>query len=326
MSAPTVLVTGSSGFVAPYVILELARAGYRVCALNRDGSPSVGAPTVRAELTDPEQVRSALNASRPDVIVHLAAQSSVRDSFRDPTGTLFNNVTASASLLYAAADSDPRPRVVLAGSAEEYGHAGAGDIALSESWPLTPTSPYGASKAAQTLLALGLFRSRGLPVCVLRPFNHTGPGQRPEFVVPALARRIAMIEAGLAEPVVPLSNPEASRDFTDVRDVARAYVLAAERAEPGEVYNVGSGRPYQLRWIVGELARIAGLDDLRIADERGAADARGSFGVRCDPGKLERATGWRATIPFERTLRDVLDYWRRRVAEDSAISRRDTTG
>ncbi len=313
--AGTALVTGASGFVGPYVVRELQGTGWEVWTLDRSGPACEGAQSVRADLGDEEQVRSALRQANPDVVIHLAAQSSVPASFKDPVRTLSNNLLGTAHLLYAGAELDPQPRVLVVGSAEEYGRVRPEDMPIRETQPLAPVSPYGVSKAAQSLLALSLRASHGLPTVVLRPFNHTGPAQRPDFVVPSFARQIARIEAGLDTPVLRVGNLDAKRDFTDVRDIARAYVTAVTQAAAGEVYNLGSGRSVSMRWVLEELLRRSGAEVSVETDPERMTPA-GVPELRTDPAKFHEATGWVPRIPLEQTLEDVLNYWRGHIKQE----------
>lgn len=309
MNGTTALVTGATGFVGRHLVGELLKDGWTVWALDRVEHPHEDVQSIRVDLKDPDQVWDALEKSCPSVIIHLAAMSSVGASFKAPVTTLENNLIGAANLLYAAAELEPMPRALVIGSSEEYGRAPLERLPLTENEPLAPLSPYGVSKAAQSLLALSLFRSKGLPAVVLRPFNHTGPGQPPAFVVPTFARQIARIEAGLEEPVMRVGNLTSKRDFTDVRDMVRAYALAARAAAPGEVYNLGSGRSVTIQWVLEELLKRT---DAKITVEPDPDRMMPSdiTDVRADATKFAAATGWRPQIELEQTLQDVLDYWR----------------
>lgn len=309
MATGTALVTGASGFVGPYVVAEMTRAGWTVWTLDRSSKHQEGSLSVHADLCDRDQVRRAVEESRPEVVLHLAAQSSVPLSFKDPAATLTNNLLGAANLFYAVADLSPAPRVVSVGSAEEYGVVRPEQLPIDEDQSLAPVSPYGVSKAAQSLLALSLLASHDLPITVLRPFNHTGPGQRADFVVSAFARQVARIEAGLDPPVIRVGNLDARRDFTDVRDVARAYRIAATQALVGEVYNIGSGRSVPIRCILGELLRLSRAQVSVETDPERIQPA--SVPELCaNPEKFRLATGWEPQIELEQTVRDVLTYWR----------------
>jgi len=309
MATGTALITGASGFVGPHVAAEMARSGWTVWTLDRSTQRHNAMRSVRADLGERDHVRRAVEDAQPDVVIHLAAQSSVPLSFKDPAATLSNNLLGAANLFYAVADLVPAPRVLSVGSAEEYGAVRPEHLPIHEEQPLAPVSPYGVSKAAQSLLALSLHTSHGLPVTVLRPFNHTGPGQRPDFVVSAFARQVARIEAGLDPPVIRTGNLDARRDFTDVRDVARAYRLAATQAVAGEVYNIGSGRSVPVRWILEELLRLSAVPATVETDPERLTPS--TVPELCaNPEKFRRATGWAPQISLEQTIRDVLTYWR----------------
>ncbi|MBI2080707.1 MAG: GDP-mannose 4,6-dehydratase, partial [candidate division NC10 bacterium] len=226
------------------------------------------------------------------------------------------NAGGTVSLLEAAAAAAPGARVLVIGSAEAYGEVEEDDLPLTEDRPLRPLTPYGLSKAAAEKVALFYARSRGLPVLVARAFNHTGPGQEPTFVCSDFARQIARIEAGLTGAVLRVGDLTARRDFSDVRDVVRAYDLLLEKGTPGETYNVCSGRA----WSIGEILEILrGLAGTPIAVEADPTRGRsedvpvlvGSF------AKLEAATGWRPAIPLPRTLKDLLDSWRAVVEKEA---------
>ncbi|MEJ7653337.1 MAG: GDP-mannose 4,6-dehydratase [Chloroflexia bacterium] len=313
------LVTGSGGFVGPYVVAELRSRGYSVWTLDRAGRNHGGERTLACDLNDETGVRDALHKAKPDVIVHLAAQSSVPESFREPVATLRNNVLGAATLLYSASELAQRPRVLVAGSSEEYGRVGPEQLPLTEETPLAPVSPYGVGKAAQSLLALSLYRSVGLHVVVLRPFNHIGPGQTDRFVVPSFARQIARIEAGLDEQALRVGNLDSRRDFTDVRDIARAYALAAEFAEPGETFNLGSGVSVPIQWVLEQLLAMSGVE-IVVESDPARMTPSDIPDLRADASKFAAAAGWRPQIALEQSLREVLEYERHRAAQDPGAS------
>jgi GDP-4-dehydro-6-deoxy-D-mannose reductase len=246
---------------------------------------------------------------QPDYILHLAAQSFVPSSFADPWDTLQNNIRAQLNLLEAVRRSESHVRVLVIGSNEEYGTPRPDELPQTEESPLRPNNPYAVSKVAQDFMGLQYHLAYGLPVVRVRPFNHTGPGQTPRFVVPAFASQIARIEAGLQEPVMKVGNLEVSRDFTDVRDIVRAYHLAVTQGEPGEVYNLASGRAQSVR---GLLDMLLSYSQVEIRVERDPelyrpVDVPVGYGTAL---KFHRLTGWKPEIPFAQTLQDVLAYWR----------------
>lgn len=288
-------VTGGAGFVGKWLAEHLNSSGDEVVSVDAE-----------VDVTDGEAVRASLTAIGPEVVYHLAGLAHVGRSWENPLPTFTVNAVGTLNVLEAAAACARPPRVIVISSAEVYG-AGSGEP-LDESAPLRPVSPYAASKAAAELVALQEFLGRGLPVITVRPFNHVGPGQAPSFVVPALARRIVAAErAGGGE--VPVGNLEAIRDFTDVRDVVRAYRLLAERGRPGEAYNVASGRGLRVREVADRLISLAESEVALVQDEGlyRPVDVPVFVG---DAGKLVGATGWSPQVDLGDTLRDVLAYWR----------------
>jgi GDP-4-dehydro-6-deoxy-D-mannose reductase len=255
----------------------------------------------------------AVREVAPTHVFHLAAQSSVAASFEDAGGTLTNNLAAQANLLDACRALPEPPRILVVGSAEEYGLVRPEETPLTEAQPFRPTSPYAVSKVAQDLLGWQYFHSYGLPVVRVRPFNHAGPGQSDQFAIAAFARQIAEIEAGRRAPVVRVGNLDARRDFLDVRDVARAHVLALTRGTPGAVYNVGSGVAVRIGDALDALLRLAWAP---VKVEPDPARLRPSDVplLVADTRALGAATGWRPEIAFAETLAATLAWWRLRVA------------
>lgn len=265
------------------------------------------------DLTERDQLSRAVEDAAPDLVFHLAAQSSVAQSWQDPEGTILNNVLGQLHLLEVLRQQGRTPRVLIVSSNEVYGApAGPEELPLKETSPLRPNNPYAVSKVAQDMMGYQYFLSHGLPIVRVRPFNHIGPGQSDAFVASAFARQIAEAEAGLREPVIQVGNLEAMRDFTDVRDMMRGYYLAISRGQPGEVYNLGSQRATSVQRLLDIfLARSRVSVDVRRDPERYRP-----VDVPCvyaDCSKFREATGWRPTIPLEQTLADVLEYWRAHV-------------
>jgi GDP-4-dehydro-6-deoxy-D-mannose reductase len=270
-----------------------------------------------ADLRDPQVVQALVAEVQPDYVLHLAAQSFVPTSFADPWDTLENNIRAQLNLLEAVRQSGREVRLLVIGSNEEYGAPQPDELPQTEESPLRPHNPYAVSKIAQDFLGFQYHLAYGLPVVRVRPFNHTGPGQSPRFVIPAFASQIARIETGLQEPVVKVGNLEAARDFTDVRDIVRAYHLAVTRGRAGEVYNLASGQPRSVRRLLETLLSYA---EVQIRVERDPAryrpvDVPVVYG---SADRFHRLTGWKTEIPFEQTLRDVLGYWREQVGKQES--------
>jgi GDP-4-dehydro-6-deoxy-D-mannose reductase len=316
------LVTGSRGFVGGYLVGELAGAGYEVVetdilaasAVEPGAGPSRGSVSYeRCDLRDARAVRELVARCAPRVIFHLAAQSSAAASLADPRGTLEANVFGALSIFEAARGGATRIRILSVGSSEEYGVRSPDEMPLTETSRIEPASPYAVSKAAQSMLARQYVAAFGCDAVVTRSFSHTGPGQTERFVLPAFAKQCAEIKAGLAAPVVRVGNLAVTRDFTDVRDIARAYRLLAEAGEAGQVYNVCSGRGLKLS---DALDYFIGRSGTPIAVERDPrlmrpADIPVLIG---DPSRLRSRCGWEPAIGTERMLGDLFDYWDARVA------------
>jgi GDP-4-dehydro-6-deoxy-D-mannose reductase len=252
---------------------------------------------------------------RPDYIFHLAAQSFVPTSFADPWHTLENNIQSELNLLEAVRGSGREVGFLVIGSNEEYGAPKPDELPQTEQNPLRPNNPYAVSKVGQDFLGLQYHLAYGMSVVRVRPFNHTGPGQSSRFVVPAFASQIARIEVGLQEPVITVGNLAASRDFVDVRDIVRAYHLAITEGAPGEVYNLASGQPQSIQALLDTLLSYseAEIRVERDPERYRPVDVPVVYG---SAEKFRRRTGWQPQIPFERTLRDTLAYWRKEALSE----------
>jgi GDP-4-dehydro-6-deoxy-D-mannose reductase len=285
-------VTGGAGFAGRHLVSRL---------------PGAVAPS-RAELDllDADAVRAAVREAAPEVVFHLAARPSVRRSWEAPVETLTSNVAMTANLLEAVRLEAPDARVVVVGSGEVYGPPER--LPVDEAAPLRPQNPYAVSKAAGDLLAGQYADAFGLHVVRVRPFNHAGPGQSDEYVVGTLTRQVAEAEAnGADEVVVRTGNPNSARDFTDVRDMVRAYVAAAD-LDPG-AWNAASGRAVTVSSLL-DLVRAAARLPVRHEVEQSRVRAHDVPEVRGSADRLREATGWRPEIPLERTVADALDTWR----------------
>ncbi len=266
--------------------------------------------THQADLLDRAAVGAVVRQVQPQWVFHLAALSSPAASWEDPAATIATNAGLEANLLAALVKQNPMPRVVVVGSGDEYGRPPGRTRRLDEATPLRPLTPYGVSKVTQDLLALQYHLSHGLPAIRMRPFNHAGPRQAPHFAIASFAQQIARIELGKQPPILKVGNLEARRDYTDVRDIARAYLLAAEKGKPGEVYNVGSGTAPRLRELVDLLLTMTRSHITLEVDPARKHTAEADVYI-CDARRFARLTGWRPQIALERTLRDTLDDWRR---------------
>ena len=310
------LVTGVGGFAGSHLADYLLADGDAAteiwgCDLSGVRRPYLS-PRVRllpADLREPEAARLVIEESQPERIYHLAGQAFVGDSWAHPWETIEINLRSQLNLFEAILASGLRPRVLVVGSAEEYGRTGVSNEPVAEARPLRPDSPYSVSKAAQDLLGLQYFLSHGLPIVRVRPFNHIGPRQSHKFVAAAFASQIAAIEAGQQPPVMQVGNLEARRDFTDVRDTVRAYALLLEHGQAGEVYNVGTGATRRIRDLLDVLLGLARVS-IRVATDSGRLRPNDLPELVCDPSRLRAATGWEPRIAMEETLRDLLNYER----------------
>ena len=293
------MITGAAGFVGGHLTAALVARGAEVIAPSRD----------QLDLLDADACVRAVADARPDAVFHLAAIASVGESWRAPAETFDNNTRAALNLLEAVRAEAPSALVLHAGSGESYGPVPEERLPVTEDEPLRPQNPYAVSKAAADLLAGFYADAHGLRVVQARAFNHAGPGQSDAYVVSAFARQIADAErAGRGELTLETGNLAPRRDFTDVRDVVRAYVLAAERGEPA-IFNVCAGVSVAVADILAALTRLTDVaveqrtDPTRLRKHE-VMDIRGSH------ARLTEATGWEPEIALERTLADTLDWWR----------------
>ncbi len=314
-----VLITGITGFGGSHLAEYALAQGAEVYGTVRWRSDRTNIAHLRdsitlldCDLTDASATLQAVLEARPDRIFHLAAQTFVPTSWRAPAGTLTTNVIAALNIFEAVRAWGANPPILNVSSSEVYGLVQPDEVPLTEEQPLRPLSPYAVSKAVQDLLGYQYHRSYGLRIVRTRTFNHSGPRQHEVFVVPAFARQIAEAEAGRREPVILVGNLESRRDFTDVRDVVRAYWLALEHGVPGEAYNVCAGQAHTIQEVLDTLLSLATVPITVQQDPRRMRPSDVPL-VLGDFHKLQAATGWQPEIPLHQMLRDVLDYWRARV-------------
>lgn len=317
-----VLVTGLNGFVGPYLARALADAGHRVAA-TRFGPqrphpvalPPVE-PFVELDVRDPAAVAECLKSIRPDGVIHLAGFSEPHRSLGQPLLTTQINVMGTLHVLEAMKVETPSARCVVVGSGDVYGAQQAGAPPFTEDSPLRPRNPYAVTKAAADLLAEGYGRApHGLDVVRLRPFNHTGPGQQRGLVCPDFAYGIAeLASTGARTGELEVGNLDSAKDFTDVRDMARGYVMALELGEKGAAYNLASGRTVRVHDILTELCRVAGLDVTPRPNPAFAGSPTSE--VRASAERFRARTGWAPAIPFEQTLAELYEYCRRSLADE----------
>ena len=304
-----ILVTGAAGFAGSHVVEALAGDADTVGWIHNAPAPKDVerlARWQRVDLLDPVAVRDAIARIKPSGVIHCAGAPNVAHSWRDTVTPLSINVLATHHLFDALRRANVRCRVVVPGSATVYALSTS---ALTEESPLAPANPYAVSKLAQEELSLRAAHEDNVEVIVTRSFNHTGPRQSAAFAAPNMARQIAMIEKRLADPVIKVGNLEAQRDFTDVRDMARAYVTLLQEGAPSNVYNVSTGVPRVMRSVLEALVARARVEVLIETDPAlmRPSDTPVLLG---DATKLRRQTGWHPEIPFEQTLNDLLNYWR----------------
>ena len=318
------LITGISGFVGSHLAEYLLKyTDWHVAGTVYGPEENIEHLRDRlelypAELSELETVISIVERAKPDYIFHLAAQPLVSLSRHDPWGTLANNIRLQLNILEAVARLDSGARILVIGSSEEYGLVRPDELPIKETNPLRPTSPYAVSKVAQDMLGLQYHLSHKLFTVRVRSFNHIGPRQRPGFVAPDFASQIARAEAGLQEPIIRVGNLEPQRDFSNVRDVVRGYYLLITRGEPGEVYNLGSEQARSVREL---LETLMAMSKVPITVEQNPERLRPTDVpvIVGDCTKIREQTGWRPIIPFEDSLRDVLDYWREQVSKGKEI-------
>jgi GDP-4-dehydro-6-deoxy-D-mannose reductase len=315
-----VLITGITGFVGSYMAEHALSQGAEVFGVSRGQSTAENIEHLRGRITliqsdlrDDASVRSLVARSSPDYVVHLAAQSVVGESWNAPAETLANNILSQVSLLEAIRPLAAPPRFLCVGSSEEYGMVYEEELPIRETNPLRPLSPYAVSKVTQDVMGYQYFKSYGLPIVRTRAFSHEGPRRGDVFMTSNFAKQVAEIEAGWREPVVRVGDLKPRRDFSDVRDVVRGYWLLLERGEPGEVYNLCSGRSWSIQQVLELLIGASTVKGIAVEVDPERLRPSDVMILEGDPSKIEKATGWKVTIPFERTLTELLDYWRERV-------------
>ena len=293
------MLTGHSGFVGR-TVREALPPGWRTSTLP-DG----------VDIRSPE-LADAVASLHADAVLHLAALTSVADSFRDPRSFIAVNFDGTWNLLEALRTVGFKGRFLYVSSGDCYGVVTEDALPIRETSPLRPRSPYAVSKVAAEALCYQWSQSEDLDVVIARPFNHIGPGQDDRFVVASFAKQLARIRAGAAPACVVTGDLDVTRDFTDVRDIVAAYFDLIDRGQRSAVYNVASGRETRVRDVLARLIAIAGIDVEIITDQTRIRPDEQRRAV-ADIGKIQRDTGWRATISLDTTLHDTLDYWTKRI-------------
>jgi len=313
------LITGITGFVGSHLAEYCLGLGLEVHGTIRThhlGDELERIKGIRdkiqlheCDLRNRSRVFSVIRQVRPDQIFHLAAQSFVPVSWQDPEGTILNNVLSELNIFEVCRELKMYSVIQIAGSSEEYGIVKPNECPIKETNPLRPASPYAVSKVAQEMLGIQYAQSYGMKIVITRAFNHEGPRRGKLFVTSDFASQIVDIERGKQEPVIKVGNLEAWRDYTDVRDVVRAYSLAVKHCKCGEPYNISSGEKHQIRELLGALLEMT---DVKVKIQQDPAKIRPSdVPVLCgDSSKFREVTGWKPQVGFRTMLADILQYWR----------------
>ena len=307
------LIIGAAGFVGGYLAEHLLTCGYDVCATKLEQEKVCFDDRVSVsdlDILNEEAVFELLKCERPDMIFHLAAQSSVKVSWERPGLTADINVRGTINVLEAAHRASERVRILLVGSGEEYGYLKPEDIPVKEDTLLRAGNIYAVTKACQGMLGEVYSRAYGMDIIMVRAFNHIGPKQAPQFVISDFCRQVSLIEEGLREPVMYVGNLSAQRDFTDVRDIARAYEILMRKGKSGETYNVGSGKAVSIESM---LDKILSHSEAKIEVRTDPSKLRPSDVpvIAADISKITADTGWKPEISVDETIINILDYWRR---------------
>ena len=314
------LITGITGFVGSHMAEYALAQGAQVFGSVRWRSRTENIEHLRGtvelidcDLRDMASVRRLLTLAAPTHVIHLAAQSFVGTSWHTPAETFSTNTAGQINLLESIRDLKIAPRFLVIGTSEEYGLVHPDEVPITETNPLRPLSPYAVSKVAQDLMGFQYFKSYGLPIIRTRAFNHEGPRRGDVFVTSNFAKQVAEIEAGLRKPVIFVGDLKPRRDYSDVRDIVRGYWILLDRGEPGEVYNLCSGRSWTIQQVLDFNVREARVKGITVETDLARMRPSDVMILEGDPAKIARL-GWKVEIPFEQTLSDLLTYWRQRVS------------
>ncbi len=315
-----VLITGISGFAGSHLAeYFLAEGKHEIFGTIKWRSDRQNISHIQdrihlleCDIKDAFAMKTIITEIKPEQIFHLAAQSYVSFSWRAPQETLITNIIGELNLFEAVRQVKIDPLIHIAGSSEEYGMVVPEELPITEANALRPLSPYGVSKVTQDLLGYQYFKSYGLKIIRTRAFNHTGPRRGTVFATSNFAKQIVEIEKNKRDPVIYVGNLEAVRDFTDVRDAVRAYALTLERGDPGEVYNIASGKGIKIRDMLDMLVALSNAD-LKIEQDPTRLRPSDVELLIGSSEKFQKKTGWKPEIPFDKTMKDLLDYWREKI-------------
>jgi len=313
------LITGISGFAGSHLAEFLINKGYEIFGTFYDKSTFSNlngfidkVRLFECDIRNYDILKKIIRKVKPDEIYHLAAISFVPTSLMNPKLTFDTNLDGTLNLYQAIIELKIGPKILFVGSADEYGLVKESDLPIRETRPLRPMNPYSISKASADFLSYFYFKNFNLKIIRVRPFNHIGPRQSPEFVCSSFAKQIVEIEKGLKEPIIKVGNLEAKRDFTDVRDMVRAYWLAIKKGEAGEVYNICSGRTISIKKLLNDLINIS-KKNIKVKKDKKRFRILDIPLLLGDSAKFRKKTGWKSEIIFIKTLQRILDYWREKV-------------
>ena len=309
-----VLITGITGFVGHYLSELFIKDGHEVFGTTFSSKDLISEKLkiFKCDIRDAAKVKEILSDIKPQQIYHLSAISSPLNSIKNPRTTLDINFYGTMNLIEALRETGLDSHILFVGSVDEYGAVSEKYIPIKEDCPLNPLSPYAASKTSADMLCYSYVKTYGTNIVRVRPFNHTGPGQRSEFVCSDFAKQIAEIECKIRKPVIHTGNLDVERDFSDVRDMVSAYYLALEKGTSGDVYNICSERTYSIRWILHTLLEFTKLS-VEIKEDSSKLRSVDLTFLKGNCSKFRAITGWKSTISFEKTLNDILNYWREKI-------------
>ena len=312
------LITGISGFAGSYLAEFLLDKKYKIFGTFYDKSTFSNLngcmdkiEIFECDIRNYNNLKKIIEKVRPDEIYHLAAISFVPTSLMNPKLTFDTNLYGTLNLYQAVIEQKINPKILFVGSADEYGIVNENDLPINENCPLQPVNPYSISKASADYLSHFYFKSYDLNIVRVRPFNHIGPRQSPEFVCSNFSKQIVEIEKGMKEPVIMVGNLEAKRDFTDVRDIVRAYWLAIQKGKSGDVYNICSGKAVSIKEILDKLLSMS-KKNIKVKQDLNRMRSSDIPILLGNSTKFWKQTSWEQGIPFEKTLRYILGYWRER--------------
>ena len=315
-----VLITGITGFVGSHLAEYLLNKDIEVCGTARWRSKTENIEHIKnklnlkeADMRDAHSLELVIKEIEPDYVFHLAAQSFVPMSWRAPADTLETNIIGTAHLFEALRKSKSDPVIQVAGSSEEYGFVHPDELPIRETNPLRPLSPYAVSKVAEDRLAYQYYKSYGLKTVITRAFNHEGPRRGEVFVTSNFSKQVAEIEKGKRKPIIHVGNLNAQRDFSDVRDIVRAYWLAVNKCEYGEVYNICSEKARKIQSVLDLLLSLSKAKNIQVKQDQDRMRPSDVEVLQGDCSKFKEKTGWKPEISFEKTMEDLLNYWRQKV-------------